>query len=793
MKSFISFFLAVSFLISSFHFASSQESLITIEGTVIENGSGTPVEFATVVIADKTTKQTLTGTITDLDGKFSVTTDSRNFYIDVSFMGFETMTIEEFDLSTSNIDLGNLLISEQSATLSEITVVAERSQTEFKLDKRVFNVGQDLSSTGASALEVLNNVPSVAVSIEGDISLRGSEGVQILINGKPSVLSEGGNALGSITADMIERIEVITNPSAKYDAEGTTGILNIVLKKEEKKGMNGSVTLNTGTPANHSVGLSINRRTEKFNLFSQIGAGHRSFPNEFETVNRNMISGSNIESRGDGRRSETFYNFILGTDYHIDENNVVTLSGSYALELEGETSLSSFMSYFNDEDPYGVWSREENTTATNPKFQYELQYKRDFEDHEDHDLIVSAQGRFFGKDQESDFSNIVSRGNLASLEQDVRTDFHDANYTFKLDYTKPWSENLTLETGAQYLMNGVGNDFEVQDLIDNIWVTNFSQTNNFEFDQKVLGVYGTLAFEGETWGIKGGLRMEHTNLTTMLTTTGQNNNQEYTNLFPSVHTSYKFSDAFSVQAGYSKRIFRPRMWNLNPFFNIRNNFNIRTGNPTLRPEFTDSYEVNAIFVANKVSLNAGIYHRNTTDAVERVTTFQEDVSTTMPLNIGTQRTTGLEINGKYSPTRKITLSGDFNYNTFNRNGLFQDFEIDFGADYWSGRVMAKLQLPKGLDVEVTGGHRSDVQNFQGVFKANSFMDLGIRKKLMKGRTILNLSVRDVFASRNRESITDQPDFYVYNFWRRGRFVNLGLSYGFGKGEAMEYSSRRRRY
>ncbi len=786
------FILFPIFYFSSIQIIEAQSRKTVITGQIVESIGQSPVEFATVMLGDMQSEQTLTGTTTDVDGNFALATDATDFFVAISFIGFETKRIDDISIVDGRVNLGIVSISEDSNLLSEVTVRAERSQTEFKLDKRVFNVGQDISSTGASALEVLNNVPSVTVSIEGDISLRGNAGVQILINGKPSVLAEGGNALGSITADMIDRIEVITNPSAKYDAEGSAGILNIVIKKEDKKGLNGSISLNTGVPNNHSLGLSVNRRTEKFNLFSQIGIGHRTFPSKSESLNSNLGTGASVSSIGTGDKNETFYNFILGTDYHINDNNIVTLTGNYSLEKETENSSSLFDQFVNNEVPFRSWNRTEATSATNPKFQYELQYKSDFKDHEDHDLIISAIGRSFAKDQNSEFSNIATLGILDSPQQDVRTDFKDANYTFKLDYTKPLTSNVSLELGAQYLINDVGNDYEVSNLVNEAWIVNPDLTNNFEFNQKVLGTYVTSAYEGKKWGIKGGLRLEHTDLSTLLATTNEEGNQDYVNFFPSVHTSYKLTEGFSVQAGYSRRIFRPRMRDLNPFFNIRNNFNVRTGNPNLRPEFTDSYEVNAIYILDKLSLNAGVYHRFTTDAVERVVTFVNNVSTTMPLNVGTNRTTGIEVNGKLSPSKKLTISGDFNLNFFKREGSFEGNNIDFNADFWSARIVTKIKLPANLDFEITGGHRSRMQSFQSIFSANTYADIGLRKKLMKGRTILNLSVRDVFASRNRESTTNQEDFYVYSFGQRGRFVTLGISYGFGKGDAMEFSSKRHR-
>ncbi|MEZ5042179.1 MAG: TonB-dependent receptor [Saprospiraceae bacterium] len=790
----IPFFLCSFFILTS-NLLIAQNKAITVFGTIIENNSRQPVEFATIMIGDPATKKPITGTTTGADGTFNIKIDVQDFYVEVSFIGFASQTIRDIAVVEGSADLGTILLSDDSQTLNEVTVRAEKSNTEFKLDKRIFNVGKDLSNSGASALEVLNNVPSVTVNIEGQISLRGSAGVQILINGKPSVLaSEQGNALGTITAEMIDKIEVITNPSAKYDAEGTSGIINIVLKKEEKKGLNGSITLNTGHPNNHSVGLSMNRRTEKFNLFTQIGAGYRTFPGISETINQDLTENTRINSIGDNEKNETFYNLILGTDYHIDKLNVVSLTGSFAFEQEKEFSNTDFSAWDEAGTQTAAWNRDEVTIATNPKFQYELQYKKDFKSHKDHDLLFSALGHFFGKDQSSDFINSTVFGTVAFKEQKTRTNFKNAEYTFNLDYTNPLAKTFTLETGAQYVISDVANDYAVTDLIDGAWIENASLTNVFEYDQRVLGLYGTAAYEGDIWGLKLGLRMENTVLNTLLLNTNKSNNQNYSNLFPTLHTSYKLSDHFSLQAGYSRRIFRPRMWDLNPFFNIRNNFSIRTGNPDLLPEFSDSYEINSIYILEKASFNFGVYHRYTTDVVERVTTFADNISTSTPLNIGTNRATGVEFNGKYNFSKWLTINGDFNYNYFDREGTFEARSFDFTADQWSARMTAKLKLPAQIDFEITGNYRSRVQSFQRLTSDYAFADLGIRKKIMKGKTILNLSIRDLFSSQIRESEANQPGFYLYNWDQRGgRYVTFGISYGFGKGEAMEFSGQKGRH
>ncbi len=767
---------------------------ITIKGIVVEQTGGQPVSFATVMVADNETKKPISGTTTLDDGSFVLETEANNFYIEISFLGFQTRTFGQPEVRSKTIDLGTIELSEDAEQLKEVVVRGEESVTEFKLDKRVFNVGKDLSTTGASALDVLNNVPSVNVSIEGQISLRGSAGVQVLINGKPSIIaSEEGNTLGTITADMIDRVEVITNPSAKYDAEGTSGIINIVIKKEERKGFNGSVSVNAGAPENNSVGISLNRRTEKFNLFSQIGVGFRDLPNDIDNRNVDLINNTTILTTGTEFRNENYYNFILGTDYYLSPNDVITLSGNFALELEDQPSTTNFAALDASDEITSQWERNETTEATNPKFQYELQYKKDFKGDEDHTLMFSALGSFFGKDQSSDFLDTTISGENNDDAQRTRTDFKESVFTFKLDYTLPLAKKWTMETGTQYVLNDVSNDFEVNDLIGGEFINDPGLTNIFEFDQKVLGLYGTGAYEGEKWGVKGGLRLEQTDLNTILINTNEINDQNYTNLFPSVHTSYKFSEKISLQAGYSKRIYRPRLWDLNPFFNIRNNFNIRQGNPDLTPEFTDSYEVTSIFFIGRTSLNFGVYHRYTTDVIERISIFENNVNTVRPENIGTNRATGMEFNTKYSPVKWLTLNADFNYSQFARDGSFDGTIFDFSANQWSSKLMTKVKLPADIDLEATGNYRSSYETVQGRISEMAFLDLGLRKKMFKGRGVLNLSVRDAFASRIRENEISQENFFIYSRRLRGTFVAFGFSYGFGKGEAMEFTGARRRF
>jgi outer membrane receptor protein involved in Fe transport len=771
---------------------SAQSTEVLITGRVLESTDRVPVEYATVLVKSKADDRLLVGATTNAEGRFELRSEKTGLYIEISFIGFNTRSITDVDPGGSRIALGDILLQQDSTMLSEVVVEGERSQTEFHLDKRVFNVGQDLSGSGGSALDVLNHVPSVNVTIEGQITLRGSRGVRILINGKPSVLaSEQGNALGTITADMIEKIEVITNPSAKYDAEGTAGIINIVLKKEDKKGVNGAVTVNTGIPNNHSLGFSLNRRTEKVNLFTQVGIGHRTFPEEQETIVRQVEDGSAIRSAGEREKNETFYNLILGTDYHFNESNLLSLSGHLGYEGETEYGTAHFASLDGEGVSEGEWMRDESTSAGNIKWQYDAQYQKNFANDKDHHLLVTALGNFFGKDQRSDYGqHLISGIDPGGNDQQTRTDYSEAEYTFKADYNKPFASGWKLETGLQYQRKDLYNDYAILGLENGDWASDPNLTNTFDMDQLVMAGYSIGAYEGEKLGIKLGVRVESTDLTTVLTNTNELNQQRYTQLFPSAHTSYKFNKQFSFQAGYSRRIYRPGIWELNPFLNIQNNYRIQTGNPALQPELTDAVEVTGIFNLKAVSLNTGVYHRYTTQSIEDIATVSGNVSTTMPVNAGKENVTGLEVNAKVTPADWVSLATDFNLNRLARVGIVGDYVFDFDATQWNTNVTTRFNFPADIDFEIVGRYRSSYRTIQGRMSEVYSADMGLRKKIVKGKAIVNLSVRDVFATRVSQSDLRQPGFYLHEWAKRGRFITFGVSYGFGKGEAMEFSGQK---
>lgn len=768
----------------------SQKGFTTVSGFVLDSISKAPLENTTVLVRDVFSNEIIAGISSNRQGFFEIYTDRQDFILEIKLIGYEDKIFSELNKKSVNIDLGYIYLKEQINILKEVEVRAEKSTTEFRLDKRVFNVGKDLSSTGASAYEVLENVPSVTVSIEGEVSLRGNSGVQILINGKPSVLADqSGNALGTITADMIEKVEVITNPSAKYEAEGTAGIINIVIKKEEREGLNGSFTLNYGSPLNNSAGLSMNRRTEKFNIFSQLGYGYRKLPSMFRNSNYSLTTKDLLKTKGTDYRNEEYYNLILGTDYYINKQNVITLSGFYAFEDENQPSNTNVKIFQNVTELISEWDRNETTVAGNPKYQYELIYKRDFLDNEDHTLIFSATGNLFTKEQSSNFENKTVIGSSTFNDQKTKTDFGRISHTVKLDYVKPFYNKWEIEMGAQFTDNDLSNDFEVQDLQAGIWVPNQGLTNVFDFRQKVFGLYGTGSFESDKWGIKLGLRREHTTTQTNLVNSNLSNKRNFSDLFPTLHSSFKLIKKLSLQLGYSRRIYRPSLWQLNPFINIRNNFNISAGNPDLRPEYSDSYELAAIYNTSGLSINCGIYQLNTTEKITYVTSFENNISKRSPENLGTSNANGIEINGKFDVSKIIVMTSDFNLNRFNRRGIWGSQNFNFNGTRWSSEFRSKIKFPKDLDIELTLNYLSEYRTVDGERGPSRNINFGVRKKIVDGRGVINLMVRDIFGTRVSESRAIRSNFVVNNWSTSGTFFSLGFSYGFGKGEAMEYQSK----
>lgn len=787
MKFITHFFLL--FIVSSSVY--SQTKTYQINGTIADLENHAPLEFSTITLLQQSDSSYIDGAVTNESGHFIILGPIEGSMLRVSYFGYKDLFFSDFSsakIESNTAHLDTIFLGNENAILETVEVRGEQSETIFKLDKRVFNVGKDLSNSGGSAVDVLNNVPSIEVTLEGGIRLRGNSGVQVLINGKPSVLtSDENNALGTIPADMIESVEVITNPSAKYDAEGTTGVINIILKEETKQGFNGSVTLNIGYPNNHSLGFSGNYRSKKVNFFGQVGVGTRRFVSVDTTINSTTYTDytSTLSSYGTGEKNEDFINVRIGSDFYINDYNTMSLSGHYAYEFEKEYADLEYL-LLNNSDVTSNFSRNETTSANNPKYQYDFHYQKKFKHGKDQVLDFNAVGSFFGKDKTSLFSSELITGDNIGVNQNSINNMKNSNYTYKLDYTHPFNKKWGWEIGGKYEINSNENYSEVYSQNDNVWEFDSLLSGDYGYTLGVLASYTTLAYEGKKFGIKSGLRFEQTNA--LATESGSSIGQwNYYNFFPSIHSSYKASKTLSFQIGYSKRISRPNMFELSPYVRFRDNYNLQTGNAALQPEFSDVIELTAIKNWKKVSFNVAVFQNYTYDVIESIITVQDNLTITSPINVGTSNNKGLEINSKYNLFKWMSMMLDGNLTYYVRQGEYEGTSFDFSSYRWSTKGTFKFKLPADIEIQSSVRYQSSIKYAFTEELGYAYMDAGIRKKFFKGKLIANFSARDVFNSRINRTSVSRSDYTYYTRSQRGRYFVLGISYNFGKGDAMEYS------
>jgi len=523
---------------------------------------------------------------------------------------------------------------------------------QLALDKKVFNVGKDLSSRGGSAVEILDNVPSVQVDIEGNISLRGSSNVRILVDGKPSgLVGTGGSGLRSLQANMIEKVEVITNPSARYEAEGMAGIINIILKKEVKKGLNGSFEVTAGVPKVLGTAANLNYRTSKLNFFVNYNIRQREGPGVGSLYQEVFRSDTTFITEQDNKRlrgglSQTVR---LGADYFFNEKNTLTTSFSYRISDDKNFAETRYDDYINSLDNLVESSiRTDDEKEDETKLEYAIDYEKKFDrEGQSWKTRISYQDNI--EEEGSILENRFLDGTLF-LEQESNNKERENTLIFQSDYVVPFSKDQKFEVGGRASIRNIDNDFLVEELRDNVWEPLEGLSNNFQYDEKIYAAYVIYGDKIDNVSYQVGLRPEYTDVNTTLLTTNEENPRDYVNLFPSAFLGYEFGKNNTLQLSYSRRVRRPRFWDLNPFFTFSDNRNFFSGNPDLDPEFTDAFELGHLKFWDKASLSSAVYYRYTTGVIERIQVVNPDgTSVTKPQNLSTRNAYGLEFNGSYNP------------------------------------------------------------------------------------------------------------------------------------------------
>ncbi|KAB7727038.1 TonB-dependent receptor [Rudanella paleaurantiibacter] len=762
---------------------------VSVRGTLVDEQNA-PVPFTTVALHRSADSTLVAGATANEAGTFAIPASTGQYYLKISSVAYLSKVISPVRVTNADVQIGTVVLKTSAQRLAEVVVQGEKSQMELALDKKIFNVGKDLANAGGTAIDVMRNIPSVAVDVEGNISLRGSGSVRILIDGKPSglVSFKGGAGLQQLQGSQIERVEVITNPSARYEAEGMGGVINIVLKKERQEGFNSSVDLITGYPANLGVATNLNYRKKNLNFFVNYTIAYRRRPGRnslYQEVYRNdstLISQQN----GDFRQRVMNNNIQAGIDYFFNERNILTGSYTYRGSKGKRYADIYYRDFVNSTaNPLGVTYRTQDETETEPNSEYAITYKRSFlrKGHE-----LSADIRLLDNWESSDqlFTQQLFKpdGRTPAIPLNRQRSVNDEGekqLLLQIDYVHPFAKQGKFEAGVRSSDRDMTNDYSVtQQNNAGVYVPLPGLTNNFVYEEKINALYGIVGNKNGRLSYQAGVRAEWTDVKTTLKQTNEVNPRAYANLFPSVHMTYDLPRQHALQISYSRRVRRPTYNDLSPFMTFSDARNFFSGNPDLNPEFTDAYELGHIKYFEKGSISSSAYYRYTTGKILRIRRVDaQGMATTRPENLATENAYGIEFAGSYALAKWWKLDGNFNFFRAMTDGanLDSDFQSDTYA--WFTRLSSRFTVVKGTDLQLRGNYDAPQQLPQGRQKALAALDLAVSREIFNKNGTMTLNVIDVFNSRKYRSITEGANFYTSSIGQgRLRQINLTISYRF---------------
>ncbi len=785
---------------------------ITITGTVFDKDTGQPLEYATLILQSVRRPEMVTGGISGIDGKFSVETTPGQYHVRVEYLSYKTYELKA-QTYRSSVDLGTIQLEIDAQQLADVVVVGERTTVELRLDKKVYNVGQDLTVRGGSVTDVLDNVPSVTVDVEGNISLRGNESVRILINGKPSALSGlSPQALQQLPAESIERVEVITNPSARYDAEGTAGILNIILKQSKTAGVNGSVNVFAGYPDNFGGALSLNLRREKFNVFTTTTYRYRDAPGNALFNQENFDNAGNTVSFQDEirdyQRQNKSLNTNIGFEYFFSDKSSITNSLVIRKSDGGSTVDIDFFNFDEVRNPTIQRNRFTLEDEVDENVQYSVNYKKSFEK-DGHELTMDYQYSSGDEIENSIINEIVLGETIELPTEQTINDETQVNQLVQFDYVLPFGKDnqSQFEMGYRGTFNNFNTDFDFGILENGVLDRDPNFSNELRYKEYVNAAYMQLGTKVKKFSVLGGLRMEASDIGIELVDTEEVTNKDYVNWFPSLFFGYEFSEKEQLTISYSRRLRRPRSRFINPFPSRSSNTNLFQGNPDLDPTFTNSFDLGYLKRWDKITFTTSGYFNRSTGVFQFITQETGDfvqienpddpdnpvlvpVQARTPINLATDKRFGMEFTTSYTPKRdwRITwnlnlfqqqLRGDYTYTNFQEEVITQNFDSDNFT--WFTRISAKVPLPGSIDFQSNLFYRGSRKDAQSTNKGILSTNLAFSKDVVKDKATLSLNVSDLFNSRKRrsETVTNTVATYSEFQWRE-RQITLSFLYRFNQ-------------
>lgn len=784
-----------------------------ITGVVLDENTDNPMEFANIAVYNQKDSSLVTGGITNETGQFEIGNISYGeYYLEVNFIGFNSTDVADIVLTRDNKvqDVGEVTLNSSAVSIGEVSVVADKAQVEYKLDKKVVNVSQVISAIGGTAVEVLENTPSVQVDIDGNVSLRGSSNFTVLIDGRPSVLT-GSDALQQIPASAIESIEIITNPSAKYEPDGTTGIINLVMKKNALNGLSGIFNASVGTRDKYRGDFTLSYRTEKFNVTA--GADFRDERGKggsysrSETYSGDTISYLNMDgTRWDKRKG---HNFKGGVEWFASDNTTFGIQGRVGSRERYNTGGGKTHAYTNFGGPEDFSITEETSTRTNDYYSTTLNFQHKFNG-EGHQIDAMAYySDETGDDNEvegeiwSDLNFEYDENNPVYVERVSTVEGEDeSEFRFQVDYVYPFSENGRLEAGMMSRIEDEKESLDFRDYDQNSdqWVPNEQFSSSTDFRRDIHAVYTTYTNKIGGLSYMAGLRGELTLREIDNTNAQAVSELNRFDLFPTAHISYPVGDNNEFMSSFSRRINRPGGWDLDPTPNYFNRYTIRFGNADLKPEYTNSYELGYMRRFGRSYLSLDAFHRVTNNKIDRYSVLGDDgVYSLYTDNFDKDYATGLELTGNVNFAKWLIVNASTSMYRYRITGTLEGASVDRTSTNWTGRVNTTFRFSDNSRMQIQGFFNGPSVSAQGDRDAMIFTNFSYRQDFMKKKLTATVSVRDPFGTARFEGESYGDNFKRWFRWEREpRVVMLTLSYklnnfkedrnGGGEGGGMDMDS-----
>lgn len=776
----------------------------SIAGLVHDEKTGAPVEFANVIVCRVKDSSMATGGLTNAKGKFLIENISYGkYFVRINFIGYSAKLISDIVIDENNtfLNLHTINLQTTATNLDAVTITGEKDQVEYNLDKKVINVDKNLLTSGGTALDIMQTIPSVDVDIEGNVSLRGSQNVTIFIDGRPSGLT----SLDQMPASMIEKVEIVTNPSARYDPDGMSGIINIVTKRKKEAGYYGMISANVGTGGKYTGSLNFGYNVKKFNIYTNLDGrifGMKSFTNSYREVYQND-STYYYKQLSESKRQGKFGNIKLGADYFINSKNTLSVYGEYNIRRYNPNNFTDYYNLDYDSLLTSYYSRQNNMTGSHGGYELGLDYKLTF-NKKGRELTSSV---FYSNTPSDDETNITTTyyntdmtpsAEPAWMQRNISAE-KNIRFYGQVDYVHQMDKWGRIETGYKYQNRSNYEDYQ-SFYQDSAGILQYDSmpSNIFKNTQQLHSAYLIYANNINKFKFQLGIRYEDAITVSEQQTMDSIYKSDYFNLFPTVHLKYEFTDRHAIQISYSRRVNRPRSGNLNPFIDYSDPMNLSAGNPYLKPEFTNSFELGHLISFKETSFNTTLFYRETNNMITRVLNILDSGMTfTSYQNLDKGSSFGLEF---------IYTQGIFKWWKINAN-----FSL-FGTKYygessiegfndvhpsWTTKINSSMTFWKSFDVQLGFNYNSSQitaqsrgwgpggmggSDAQGKRLANYSFDIGLKKDFFKNTLTLTLRLSDVFNTRKSEVITYATDYYSdVNRWSDSRVLFFGVSYKFNKG------------